>query len=820
MTSTTGAFSVNYVRFLYPQSFDMAGVTSKTFNLLPSNNLTSRVTISNFPQGAKIYDVTDSENPILISGTITGNLLDVMVKRITGKELNLLVSGEVMNLTSEGVKPISFTKYDPDGSDYLIVSNETLFTAAEKYANYRRSGAGGSYRAVTVKVKDLYNQFNYGEPSPIAIRRFVDYMIQNTARDKHNLLLIGPSTTFPARAKRELSDEVPSIGYPGSDILLVEGLINNHKDIPSIPVGRISATTVKQVENYLNKVKYFESTSTFDWKKRVVHLNGGKSPSEIVQFKSTLEDLSPLIKNGFLGGEVLQFVKKSTVEVESVDISAAVNEGAGLISYLGHGSPSVTDLDYGYASDLSRGYTNFGKYPLLYFNGCGVGNIFSGRHNPSPTASDRIPISSDWLLAEEKGSIAVIANSYYSFASSSSRYLNLLYNLMFGSDASNSLSIGQIQKIAAEKIHNSGFTDYDVANIHQSLLQGDPAIKLFPVELPDYSSDRENSIYLKSESPSKTIGESKTISSFFIASNKGRFVPEQKIPIRFVYYFKNGSSVVKDTVINAVAFRDTVVSTISVRQPVSRVSAEIDPTRTIKEQLTDNNKSELVVDWEIAKDEISYPSGVLSDMIAPIIEVTLDGSPLKNNVHLPSDASLKITLTDDRMISSDTTLLDVYIKPCSSNDCDFKRISHSSNSVKLISFSSYSVSLSLDVNVLKAESGELMVIGKDRSGNKTSQPYKLSFNIGSKISPPLLSVWPNPSSEYVCFDINNFPTDFTSGKVTIFNLQGLVVEEVILSKLSRWFWFPKVSNGVYFYKLLLEAGHSSHSYRGKVVIVR
>ena len=137
----------------------------------------------------------------------------------------------------------------------------------------------GAYKTLTVKIKDVYNQFNYGEPSPVAIRHFVDYMVKNSAREKHNLLLMGPSTTFPSHMKlnRELPEEVPTIGYPGSDVLLVEGLTPASSDVPSIPVGRISATTTTQVDNYLSKVVYFEANkNTFDWKKKVLHLNGGK----------------------------------------------------------------------------------------------------------------------------------------------------------------------------------------------------------------------------------------------------------------------------------------------------------------------------------------------------------------------------------------------------------------------------------------------------------------------------------------------------------------------------------------------------------------
>ena len=46
------------------------------------------------------------------------------------------------------------------------------------YAAYRASPAGGRYDTLVVDTDLLYNQFNYGEFSPLAIRRFANYRIR------------------------------------------------------------------------------------------------------------------------------------------------------------------------------------------------------------------------------------------------------------------------------------------------------------------------------------------------------------------------------------------------------------------------------------------------------------------------------------------------------------------------------------------------------------------------------------------------------------------------------------------------------------------
>lgn len=490
-SASTGAYSVTYVKLIYPQLFDMSGVSSKVFNLLPSTSSSTNVSIANAPANATIYDITNPDAPRIIAGTYSGTTLNLMVQRIADRSLNLLITNEVVlntNITSS--ESTTFTKYDPASVDYLIITNETLYGVASDYANYRKSLAGGSYNAVTFKIKDIYNQFNYGEPSPVAIRRFVDYMVNRSPRTRHNVLLIGPSTTLSAKLllNRELPEEVPTIGFPGSDVLLVEGLSEGTADIPTVPVGRISATTVDQVNNYLDKVKTYESQLQQTTRKKVMHLNGGLYAGESETFAGYLADYSSLVTATSFSGSVTAKVKGSSdfgYPSSALNISADVNSGFGMMTYFGHGSSHYTDNNIGYATDPARAYSNDSNYPIMYFNGCGVGNIFNGAFSPFPTTpvADQIPLSSDWLLASKKGAVAIVANSYYAFETSSKNYLGKLYSGIFKSDAQRQ-TLGLIHKSAAKLIIDDGASDYDIANNHQSLLFGDPALKVLTLSSP------------------------------------------------------------------------------------------------------------------------------------------------------------------------------------------------------------------------------------------------------------------------------------------------------------------------------------------------
>ena len=370
--------------------------------------------------------------------------------------------------------------------------------SATTYGDYRKlTSPGKKYKPLVKNIKDIYNQFNYGEPSPVAIRRYVDFMISDNNKNKY-LLLIGKSITYFERMVREMPDEVPTIGFPGSDLLLVDGLKGTPDDVPSIPVGRIAAITNQQVIDYLDKVKKYEGQTGASWRKNVIHMNGGKSQGEIDDFSAYLSAISSSVTSSPFSGKVIP--KKKTVAadvIEEMSFSPELNGtaqgvgGLGMVSYFGHGSTLKTDYNAGYASDPNKNYNNTENYPVLFYNGCGVNNVFANQ-NDLPGGTLVRAMSLDWLLTANKGAVIVFGNTWDAFASTSNEYLDRLYPRIFGVSDENRLDIGNILKAVAldtklakgysyTPINNgrtAAFYDKDRANVHQILLQGDPALRI------------------------------------------------------------------------------------------------------------------------------------------------------------------------------------------------------------------------------------------------------------------------------------------------------------------------------------------------------
>lgn len=824
--NSVGMYSVTYYKVVYPQSFDMAGKQNKVFRLVPTNENTSRVSISNPAPNSRIYDVTNTANPVLLTGTSVNGKLEVMVPRIVNQALSLLVTAETNVVSSEKVELVSMPFIEPLNYDYLILTTEKLEQAAIEYSNYRKSIEGKSYKPLVIKIKDVYNQFNYGEPSPVAIQRFVDYMLSKGVTSRHNLLLIGNSISYGDSTikNKELKNQVPTFGYPGSDILLVSGLAGAKTNVPAIPIGRIPAVTLQQVRNYLDKVKNYESTSNADisWRKNVLHLSGGKSAQEIVQLSDALKSLVPLVENGVVQGTVKAFQKQSTIEVEKVDITKELNSGVGMISYFGHGSPTITDLDMGYISDATRGYQNISKYPLMYFNGCGVGNIFKGNTNEDYTSSRREPLSTDWLCAKDKGAIAIIANSYYTFLGPSSKYIRELYLHIYEESDNSDYTIGQIQQNVARQTLGESSNASELSNLHQSVLQGDPAMYLIRADLPDFAIDPNVGISIRSESDNKTIGQSGKLTIDVPLSNLGRGVKEVALPLQIKYIYQDGLVEKKNEIANLVSYPVTLHFTLDNLRPLKNIEVNLDPLNSIKESNKVNNVAELDIDWNLVKDQKDYPGELVKDVIAPTLNVKFNNEVLKNGEVILPNPLIGIHLEDNNILSSDTTLIEISLKQCGDNSCEFKRVSYSSGQLQLNSGSGKILQLAFIPAGLVSGGYELLVHSKDQSGNISVSPYRILFEISDKSEEILLTVSPNPASDYVHFELLNKYSGYVPTNYYIYDSRGNLIEQMEFQESIRnWYWKPSLRSGLYMYKVLLQdSAGKQKSVDGKIVLFR
>uniref|UniRef100_UPI00359451A9 putative type IX secretion system sortase PorU2 n=1 Tax=Persicitalea sp. TaxID=3100273 RepID=UPI00359451A9 len=659
--SSLELYSLTRYEVTYPQRFVLAGQAGKYFYLIPNPSNASTVAIESLTdtEGAtsRAYDVTDLENPRYLESTYENGQLKMNVPgTATGRTLYT----SKRPLRTASVQEVTFKPY-ATGFDYVIVTHSLLESSAQAYAEYRRSAAGGSFGVLVADAKQLDDQFNYGERGPLGIRNFLYYQLKAGKKDKY-LLLIGNGISFPDVLKTWADrDYVPTFGYPGSDVLLSAGLGGGQPDSETYRTGRLSASTNQQVLAYLDKIKEVEGAEADLSTKKVLHMSGGKSVEEISRLRTILGTMEPLVEDAYLKGSVETLVKRTTEPVEDVNISQQMNAGLGLVTFIGHASPTVPDLNIGFASSPASQVNNKGKYPFMYFNGCGVGNVFFRYET----------LATDWLMATDKGAIGGLSNSYWSYAPTSAKYLTKLYQALFVEDATLGRPIGEVLQKVSHDIAVGSPDPYDIANIHQLILLGDPAFVVFRISKPDYSINTKG-LFVQSKNPSLALGKADSIQVGLVLANVGKSESNRTISVRLKRTPLSGSAVVSQHIVRAPALRDTIYLTFLNSGPLSEVEVLVDDKKEVDELRRDNNLALLALDWDRAAASVVYPASVRPDRLNPVMQVTVNGTIPANDARVGANPTVEVLLKDENPLALDSGLIEFYLKACDS--CEFKKI--------------------------------------------------------------------------------------------------------------------------------------------------
>ncbi|MBN8822593.1 MULTISPECIES: C25 family cysteine peptidase [unclassified Spirosoma] len=670
-TTASDAYSVSYIRLRYPQQLTANSQSFKRFELQPNFTGRSLLTISDVLPNTSFWDITDPDMPIrlrVLSDSSTSLRLVVL-----GTTRPRILLSTTARKSIVGLYRVTFTDWSGRKPSYVIISHESLMkpasstagdtpsNAVRAYAAYRASKAGGSFDTLTVTMQQLIDQYSYGERHPLSIRRFIRQFLHANTVNPY-LLLMGRGRSTPGIRKdpqQAMIDMVMTAGYPGSDTWFSAELIPEEPNLPAIPTGRINASTPQEVMNYLAKVKEYENPSSEQlWRKHMLHLSGGLSPNELSLFRQLVDAYRTQAVGPALGAFVTTVSKRSDQPVEIPGIAKTVNNGVGLVTFFGHSGLDVTDLDIGFCSNEALGYRNKGKYPLLLVNGCAIGNIFYGR----PT------LSTDWVLTADRGAIAALAHSHLGTVDALHQYTSTFYNLLTDSIQLNK-SIGLLQLETIRRVLAQTTDGQALATCQQMVLQGDPAIRLFPFSTPDYVLNN-NSLTVEAPTGQPLTLLSDSIQIRVVVDNIGQFRPGL-LPFR-VRRWVNGqeTGVFNLTLVHTIAYRDTLTLTLPTdrtAEGVNRFEVTINPIglpATQPESDHTNNQAQIELTLISPKPVLIYPplSATLTKTSVQLTAQYIRDGPHRFELELDStaqfDSPFRTTqlLTAHQFISYSTVL--------------------------------------------------------------------------------------------------------------------------------------------------------------------
>ncbi len=580
------------------ETLDMDNEPEKTFQLEDNFDGKSFIRVANPPTGTKLLDITDISHPIKIGINQSASNFTAVIRN-TGSPRTLYAYTTIQNI--DEINQLSFENINPSAYNYLIVTNQALRTGGDPvsaYAQFRGSETGGNHSVYIAEIEKLYDQFNFGDPSPLAIRRFADFMLDGGAAEY--LFIIGKGVTVDADYYRKdpstlnYVNHVPTYGIPGSDSPFTAGL-NDSSFEPAIPTGRINVTTPDQVTDYLNKVIEKESAPFNQlWKKNTLHLSGGKFLNEQENFRGFIDDFADVVTGDFLGGKNSSLSKKTTDETEFINVTEVINNGVSLVTFFGHSSSYSSDIEIGNVSDPLFAYRNEGRYPIFLVNGCNAGAVYN--------ASDFIGWGDDWILTPDAGAVGFIASAGLAFSNNLKRFSDLFYKHAFAEEVSFGSGIGDIMQLAgAEYIQRYGTSETSIAQVQQFILNGDPAVKIFGAHQPDYEITDED-VTFGSFDGELILAETDSFYVELIVKNFGRTVTDD-LAVSVIRTLEDGTVITYDEqLFERVKYQDTLQYVIH-RNPAlnesgsSRFEIFLDPQNSVDE--LDESNNDVIVNLDI-----------------------------------------------------------------------------------------------------------------------------------------------------------------------------------------------------------------------------
>lgn len=448
-----------------PEAFSQTATQVAARTLLQRSNFAGTLPIA--------YDFTNGLRSV---GAKNGANAQVLLPYSSAARKLLFFSNN-NTLLPVSIAQVSMQPISPLAYDYLIVSHKSLQASSEEYRQYRSK----QYQVLLAYAEDLFNYYTFGYQHPLAIKKMARHLFMLQSKKPQYLLLLGrgyQNNLVRSKAENYTKNLVPAIGVPSSDNLFTNGFTGNN-GAPSIATGRIPASTNEEVRAYLNKLISHEtrSDSIASWRKDYLHLSGGSDAGEQTWFKNRLETYGNYIKPNPVGANIMPYYKTSNEPTESKLKQTLIehqNKGLSMLTFYGHGSLTVLDMDFGGIQDLSE----TGRPAFYYFNGCNIGN--ANEEDPLGTG---LVYGKDFICAPNKGAIGWLAHSNLTFTNQLELQMSLLYQRLSGAGYGATIGNNLKQILEASSAGNEPFAR---SHALQLLLQGDPAMVIYSPAQADY----------------------------------------------------------------------------------------------------------------------------------------------------------------------------------------------------------------------------------------------------------------------------------------------------------------------------------------------
>jgi hypothetical protein len=294
-----------------------------------------KITIDGFSnQNIRLIDVTSPNAPQEVKGLIQpqGDRYSITTTAPKGGRSTLLAFTE-----QQIKKPNSITFNEPSNwrgsslkSDLLIITRKAFAAAVEPLKGLRESQG---LKVDLVDIEDIYDEFNFGERSPQAVKDFLALAKTSGQNAPRYVLVVGDATYDPKNYsglgnEDFLPTKLIDTDYieTASDDWLVDF---NNDGFPEMSIGRLPARTSQEAWAMVTKVISYENATRPDGVLLVSDAN------DSFNFESANEELK-----GLISVSRVEEIRRGRLDPTSArsNLLSAIGRGPRVITYAGHGT--------------------------------------------------------------------------------------------------------------------------------------------------------------------------------------------------------------------------------------------------------------------------------------------------------------------------------------------------------------------------------------------------------------------------------------------------------------------------------------------------
>jgi uncharacterized repeat protein (TIGR01451 family) len=407
LTSQNGEYDTSLVQSIqitYPHKY-----TADSDALKFTGRTGDQLVVGGFSTAPLVLDVTNPNNPVQLMPQVTANngtyqiALQVpwsITNPANSARHTFLAVGTDQIAAAPAIAnhPSHWHETQP-GADIAMVTYDSFAYSLRPLAHAHLAEKKTS---AVVPVTDLYDEFNFGEKTPLAIRQFLQTAKQNWNTPPTYLLLNGRASFDPRNYLGMGNlDLVPTQIVPAGSLMTAsDDWFSDFTDkgIPTIATGRLPVATLDDARTVVRKIATYEGNSTNGaWTSNALMVADRNDTENFTQDAQSVQAQLPKMMQA-------TDVFTGTVGTDAArqQIVAGINSGQLLVNYTGHGSEEQWSGSDIFETETVSALTNSSQLPVFLIMDC-LNGFFQDVYAQ--------PLAVTLVLAPNGGSVASFAST-------------------------------------------------------------------------------------------------------------------------------------------------------------------------------------------------------------------------------------------------------------------------------------------------------------------------------------------------------------------------------------------------------------------------